>query len=162
MCPEALNILFLSLSLTLISRWITWGCVLITLVDFMQPWSTLPQMSPRGHCGRSRHIKVLCIHEESVRGAEVLLTPLRKERKQKKFHQTKGLWKFKGNVEKITSETSHLKDFSWNQINIFITDPKLSVTRGNSSAEMQLHPGKGVSQIHTGLPLVPALRLFSE
>lgn len=141
----------------------SWGCLLVTVEDFMQTWSTLPQMSPRGHCDHSCHIKVLCILKESVRGAEVLYTRLRKQRKQKGSHQTEDLRKFKGNVEKSYTEISHLWILLMEpQINIFITDPKLSVKGENSSAEMQLHPGRGFAQILAGLPLVFALLLLSE
>lgn len=145
---------------SLICLWITWGCVLITLEVFMPPWSTLPQMSPRGHCEHWCHIKVLCIHEESVRGAEVLFTCLRKE----SFHQTENLRKFKGNVEKDTTETYHWKDFMspshGTSDKHFCHWPKTQ-SQGNS-AEMRRHPGKGFSPIHSGLPLVSALLLFSE
>lgn len=98
----------------------------------MQPWSTLPQMSPRGHCGHSCHIKVLCILKESVRGAEVLFTRLRKESTQKGSHQTEDLRKFKGNVEKSYAEISHLRILLMEpQIN-FLSPTQISQWQGKT------------------------------
>lgn len=104
--------------------------------------------------------KVLCIHWESVRGAEALLTHLRRERKQKVSSRLKISGNLKGMWKKVLLIPPIEKTVSWNLINILITDPKLK--RGNSSEETQLHSGKGFSLIHTGLLLVSAWLLFSE
>lgn len=106
---------------SLVSLWITWHHMPY-IGGYQQPWSTLSQMSPRGHWDPSCHIKVLCIHGEKVKGAEAQTHSL---------HYDEDLWKCKGNVEKSASETSHLKacmDPSHGTTDTYIcsiTDPKL-------------------------------------